>query len=408
MEPLRYRAVLAAALAPLALMFGCQTNTGTAPDQPDAGIRQLLPETVAAHPTGRTVSAPARQALATIRLASTTSARHAEAKAKARTELENVATNAKPLPDLRVRFHRPTAIEYPPDNPFSEAKASLGKMLFFDTALSRSRTYSCATCHQPSRSWADGLPLAIGETGQPLTLRTPTLLDIWTVPVLGWDGKFPDLESVAFTPILSPGNMNMPSDTEVVNRIAALPRYVPAFEAAFGTPEVTRRKIELALATFERTIIAGEAPFDRWVMGSENAIDAPAKRGFALFNGKANCASCHSGPSFTDGSFHDIGTANGDDVGRGRDFPQSEKLRYAFKTPTLRDVARRAPYMHDGSIKTLREVIALYDKGGIKRPSRSDEIRPLHLSSEEKSDLLAFLQTLTATPVPTEHRAEQR
>src|SRR5690606_618159 len=133
------------------------------------------------------------------------------------------ADGAKSLSELRKRYRRPTAIDYPSDNPFSKEKAALGRMLFFETALSRSRTYSCSTCHQPSRSWADGLPIAIGETGQPTALRTPTLLDIWTVPVLGWDGKFPDLESVAFAPILSPGNMNMPSDTEVVNRIAAMP-----------------------------------------------------------------------------------------------------------------------------------------------------------------------------------------
>ena len=162
---------------------------------------------------------------------------------------------------------------------------------------------------------------------------------------------------------------------------------------------MTRPRIEQALATYQRTIVAGEAPFDRWIMGDDNAIGAQAKRGFALFNGKANCAACHSGPSFTDGSFHDIGTATGDDIGRGQMFPTSVKLRYAFKTPTLRDVARRPPYMHDGSAATLREVIDLYDRGGIDRPSRSPEIKPLGLTGEEKADLIAFLQTLDGAPV---------
>ena len=399
MEPFRYRAILAAAVMPLALMFGCQTNTGTAPDQPDAGARGFTPEIVAA-PAGKTAPVP-RPAPVPVPLPRTAPVPPPRAIAVS----DKRAAGPQQIAALRARYRRPAAVDYPADNPFSEAKATLGKMLFFETALSSSRTYSCATCHGPTRSWADGLPLAIGETGQPLTLRTPTLIDIWTVPVLGWEGKFPDLESVAFAPILGVGNMNMPSDTEVVNRIAALPRYASAFAAAFGTPEVTRRKIELALATFERTIVAGEAPFDRWIMGEEDAIDAAAKRGFALFNGKANCAACHSGPSFTDGSFHDVGVATGDDIGRGRDFPQSEKLRYAFKTPTLRDVARRAPYMHDGSIASLPEVIALYDRGGIERPSRSDEIRPLHLSDQEKRDLLAFLDTLTATPAPAVSQA---
>ncbi len=129
-------------------------------------------------------------------------------------------------------------------------------------------------------------------------------------------------------------------------------------------------KVEMALATFERSIVSTEAPFDRWLNGDDSAIDAAAKRGFALFNGKANCAACHSGWAFTDASFHDIGTAHDDDIGRGRLFPSSAALKYAFKTPTLRDVAHRAPYMHDGSVPTLEAVIDLYDRGGIDRPSR--------------------------------------
>ena len=143
--------------------------------------------------------------------------------------------------------------------------------------------------------------------------------------------------------------MNLPEKV-LIERLSAIPGYVDAFDAAFGEGEITRRKIELALATFERSIVSGEAPFDRWIEGDESAINDGAKRGFDLFNGKAHCASCHSGWAFTDSSFHDIGTAQDDDIGRGQLFPTSIKLRYAFKTPTLRDVARRAPYMHDGSV----------------------------------------------------------
>jgi cytochrome c peroxidase len=297
---------------------------------------------------------------------------------------------------LRDSYRRP-ATPYPSDDPYSEAKALLGRMLFFDRNLSGARTLSCASCHNPSLSWADGRARAKGE--KTLPLRTPTLLAIAWIPVLGWDGKFHDLETVAFGPITSPDNMNLPEDV-LIRRLSATPAYKMAFSATFNDGAVTRHNIELALATFERSIVPQEAPFDRWVAGDETAIGAAAKRGFVLFNGKAHCAACHSGYAFSDGSFHDIGSARGHDLGRGRLFPTSIALQYAFKTPTLRDVARRAPYMHDGSVATLRDVIALYDRGGIVRPSRSPEIAPLGLSAGEKSDLVAFLNTLTSLPAP--------
>jgi cytochrome c peroxidase len=205
---------------------------------------------------------------------------------------------------------------------------------------------------------------------------------------------------VAFAPITSPANMNGNEDA-IVAAVAAIPGYRTAFAAAFPEDSAPNRKtIEAALATFERTLVSSEAPFDRWIEGDEAAIGAAAKRGFDLFNGKARCAECHSGWNFTDGSFHDIGTATGDDIGRARLFRNTVKLRYAFKVPTLRDVARRAPYMHDGSEPTLEAVIDLYDRGGIDRPSRSELIQPLGLSAEEKADLIAFLDTLTGKPEP--------
>ena len=294
-------------------------------------------------------------------------------------------------------YQRPTSIPYPDDNPYTEAKAELGRMLFFDPRLSGSQSRSCANCHDSLLSWGDGLPRAIGEQQSPMGLRSPTLLNIAWVPILGWDGKFPDLESVAFVPITAPANMNLPEAT-LIARLSAIPGYLRAFDRAFGKGEITRHKIELALATYERSIVSGEAPFDRWIMGDDAAIGAAAKRGFEIFNNKGHCAECHSGWAFTDSSFHDIGTAKGDDIGRGRYFSNSLKLRYAFKTPTLRDVDRRAPYMHDGSVPTLEDVIALYDQGGIARPSRSELMRPLGLTEGEKSDLIAFLHTLTSPP----------
>ncbi|WP_407167228.1 cytochrome-c peroxidase [Bradyrhizobium sp. ORS 111] len=304
------------------------------------------------------------------------------------------------LAKVRASYRRPDAVPFPSSNPYSKAKSDLGEMLFFDPLFSRSKTHSCASCHNPSLSWADGLPRAIGEDPKGLPLRAPTLIDVAFIEPLGWDGKFGTLESVAFGPIESPANMNM-TEPELIARLSAIPGYVDAFSRAFGDGAITRSRIEASLATFERSIVAGEAPFDRWINGDDAAISAAAQHGFRIFNGKARCSSCHSGPSFSDGSFQDIGTAKGKDIGRGSFFPTSVKLRYAFKTPTLRDVARRGPYMHDGSVATLEDVIELYNKGGIDRPSRSPDIKPLSLTASEKKDLIAFLQTLTASSPPS-------
>jgi cytochrome c peroxidase len=306
----------------------------------------------------------------------------------------SVADNAPNIAALRAKYLRTEPIPYPDDDPYSAAKAKLGRTLFFDPIFSASGTISCATCHKPDMGWEDGLPRAVGDANHPLKLKTPTLLDDAWLDRLGWDGKFNSLEQVTFAPIVASGNMNM-SEAGVEARLTLIPQYVRDFSAAFGDGAITRKRIEMAMATYERSIVSTQAPFDRWVEGDDDAIDASAKRGFVIFNGKGRCAECHSGWAFTDGSFHDIGVAKDDDIGRGRLFPTSIKLRHAFKTPTLRDVALRAPYMHDGSVPTLEAVIDLYDKGGVNRPSRSEIIKPLHLSSQEKADLLAFLQTLT-------------
>ena len=309
-----------------------------------------------------------------------------------------VSLSGEPSADrvaLQAKYRRPAEIPFPASNPYSEAKANLGRMLFFDPLLSGSQLRSCASCHNPALSWGDGQAKSVGE--KPMASRAPTLLNVAWTSKPGWIGHFRDLEAVAYGPIVAPGIMNLP-EQELNRRLSAIPGYVAAFDVAFGEGDVTRRKVELALATFQRTIVSTEAPFDRWVNGEESAISASAKRGFDLFNTKAQCAGCHDDWSFTDASFHDIGSAKNDDIGRAKLFPNSVKLRYAFKTPTLRDVARRAPYMHDGALATLEEVIDLYDRGGIDRPSRSDKIKPLHLSKEEKADLIAFLHTLSGAP----------
>lgn len=311
-----------------------------------------------------------------------------------------VAGNEPSARDARfAAYRRPAEIPFPAANPYSDAKHRLGQMLFFDPILSGSKSHACASCHNPGLSWADGRMRAIGEKQEALPLRSPTLLNVAWTPKLGWDGHFRNLESVAVGPLTAPGNMNLP-EAAMIQRLSAVPAYTEAFDAAFGEGDITRAKVEQALATFERTIVSTRAAFDRWVDGDENALGDAAKRGFALFNGKANCAACHNGWAFTDGSFHDIGSAQNDDIGRGKLFPNSVALRYAFKTPTLRDAVRRGPYMHDGSVATLREVIELYDRGGIERPSRDEAIRPLGLSDGEKDDLVAFIDSLTGEPQP--------
>ena len=295
----------------------------------------------------------------------------------------------------REEYRRPDTVPFPSGDPFSAAKAKLGRMLFYEPLLSRSGRLSCATCHVARLGWGDGLPRPIGDEGAAMRLRSPAVINLAWAAELGWDGKFKDLEAVAFPAISGPANMDLP-EPDAIRRLAAMPVYTRAFATAFHGSPVTRRAIEMALATFERTIVSEASPFDRWVEGDKAALDLPAKRGFALFNSRAHCADCHAGWTFTDGSFHDIGSAQGSDIGRARLVPGVERLRYAFKVPTLRNVAQRARYMHDGSVPTLDAVIDLYDRGGIERPSRSSLIKPLGLTTRDKSDLVAFLRTLSS------------
>jgi cytochrome c peroxidase len=172
------------------------------------------------------------------------------------------------------------------------------------------------------------------------------------------------------------------------------------FARGYPGEPIATTTVAKAIATFERQIVSGTAPFDRWAAGDDGAISTEAERGFELFNTKGGCATCHTGWRFTDDSFHDIGVP-GVDRGRGAMLPGIEAMQHAFKTPTLRSVAGRAPYMHDGSVATLEDVVDLYDKGGLEgRPSLSPEIKPLHLTSDEKQALVVFLRTLTSVDTP--------
>ena len=292
------------------------------------------------------------------------------------------------------KYLRPTNIPFPADNAYTDARAALGKILFFDPRLSRSHATSCASCHNPGFAWSDGLPKGIGFGMKQLGRHSPTILNAAWSDLLFWDGRADSLESQALGPIASPGEMNMPLD-ELVETVNDIPGYKALFARAYPGAAIDANTIARAIATFERTVVSAQAPFDRWVAGDQKAIPEAAKRGFDIFNGKAHCAECHSGWNFTDNGFHDIGV-EGADRGRGAKLPL-DAMQFAFKTPTLRDADLRAPYMHDGSEQNLECVIAFYDRGGdAKRPSVAPEISPLRLADTEKQDLIAFLRTLTS------------
>jgi cytochrome c peroxidase len=306
----------------------------------------------------------------------------------------SVVHRGKSIGDYRAEYARPDAIPFPEDNPYSRTKWRLGEKLFFEPLLSRSGNMSCATCHDPAFAWGDGRALAKGYGGSILARRTPTVLNAAWLELMMWDGRAATLEEQALGPIVAAGEMNLPID-EAVARLEAADDYRALFAAAFPGEGITAANLGKAIATYERTVVSGMAPFDRWVAGDERAISESAKRGFYLFNTKANCAVCHSGWNFSDGGFYDIGLAD-TDVGRIAHLRMAS-MNHAFKTPTLRDVTRRAPYMHNGSLADLQAVMEHYNRGGAAhRTSLSPEVRPLSLSTAEVADLIAFMQTLTA------------
>jgi cytochrome c peroxidase len=302
------------------------------------------------------------------------------------------------IDQLRSTFKRPSTIPFPADNPYTVAKVTLGKALYFDPRLSGANVLSCASCHSPAFGWGDGLPKGVGHGMKTLGRRSPSIINAAYGQIFMWDGRAGSLEEQALGPIKTDVEMNLPID-KLMERLAGIPGYAPMFEAAFPKEGIKSEGVAKAIATFERTVVSARAPFDVWIEGGDKAISEEAKRGFALFNTKADCTRCHSGWNFTDDSFHDIGLAS-DDPGRGKFLPSIAKMQFAFKTPGLREITRRGPYMHDGSMATLEDVVDHYDKGGIERPSRSDLIKPLGLTQEEKKDLIAFMQTLTSDVDP--------
>lgn len=311
-------------------------------------------------------------------------------------------------------------IPWPADNNYSKDKAELGRLLYFDRRLSSDGTIACATCHDPAHAFSKPLPVAIGIHGQKETRNAPT--DVNRAysqilpnpaappdpggPALGatpefWDGRAPSLEEQSKGPIGNP--MEMTDDkvlrtalASCVNRLRAIPGYRQRFKQVFGTEEFTIDHVAKAIATFERTILSGNSPWDRYMAGDRSAMTGSQVRGWDLFKTK-KCDQCHIQGTFTDNRFANIGIGMDQpvpDVGRYAITGQDGD-RGAFKTPSLREVEHTAPYMHDGSLKTLEDVIKHYDQGGIPNPWLDQRIVPLKLTTQDKADLVNFMKALS-------------
>jgi len=284
----------------------------------------------------------------------------------------------------------------PADNPLTVEKVELGKLLFFDPRLSRDNTISCASCHKPELAWTDGTKLSVGIDKQLSTLNSMTLVNRIYGRAELWHGKFPTLEAQAINPLVKAVRMGMPSTDAELSKLNAIKGYRERFQKVFCT-DATIEAVAKSLAAFERTILSGNSPADRFDYGGdEQALSESAKRGLAVFQGKGRCTRCHSGFNFTDEQFHNLGIDwDKELVNLGRySVDQDPDAIGAFKTPTLREIARTAPYMHDGRFATLEEVVDFYDQGGIKNPHLDNTIVPLGLTAQERTDLVEYMRGL--------------
>lgn len=301
---------------------------------------------------------------------------------------------AQDLTAEKARYRRPASIPFPEGAPYSPQMATLGKMLFFDPRLSGTQNLSCASCHNPSFGFEVPVPGAIGATNKPLPRKAPTVLNAAWIPTLFWDGRAANLEAQALGPITADAEMDG-KFPEIIVRLRNTPEYATWFETLFPGQAITQENILTAIATYERTIVSGWAPFDRWIEGDEAAISPAAQRGFVLFTGKAQCAACHTGWNFTDNKFHDLGLPT-KDIGRAAFEPENPLAKHAFKTPGLRNLTYRAPFGHAGQFTKLEEIVSFYETGGLSRPSKSPLMKPLVITAQERSDLIDFLRSLTA------------
>lgn len=306
---------------------------------------------------------------------------------------ESAADATPPAPGL-------PPVTAPEDNVPTPARVALGRRLFFDPGLSSDGTVSCASCHRPERDFADDRPFSRGVGRQVGERNAPSLLNVGYHANLMWDGRSVSLEDQVRYPVTHPLEMNMTPE-KVEDYLAADAAYPGLFREAFGEDWIAWEQVCQALASFERTLVSANAPFDRFMAGDTHALADGARRGWQLFRGRAGCIACHTyapdRPFFTDAQFHNTGigaVAPKPDLGRYQ-ITKARADKWAFRTPGLRNVARTAPYMHDGSLPDLPSVVAHYAAGGAPNPLLDPMVRPLALSDADRADLVAFLESLT-------------
>lgn len=292
----------------------------------------------------------------------------------------------------------PATPKHPKGNKPNAARVKLGKTLFFDPRLSGDGSMSCATCHNPQFGWSDGLPTAVGNKSQILERATPTVVNTGYNFLQMWDGRKRTLEAQAMGPMEAAQEMNM-DVPRLFRQLNSSKGYRAMFEAAYPGEAIDSKTLSKAMASYERTVVSNNSPFDRWVKGDAKAMTAQQVSGFKLFTGKAKCEDCHSAPNFVDNGFHNVGLPSyGEaepDMGRYGIKPLG-LMKGAFKTPTLRDVSMTAPYFHDGFAATLEDVVAHYSKGGVVKTNLSPNMHQLDLSKKEQQDVVAFVRALTS------------
>jgi len=300
-----------------------------------------------------------------------------------------------------------SAVVWPTDNLPTPGKIGLGKQLYFDPRLSSDNTISCASCHDPEKGWSNGAAFAKGVGGALGGRSAPSIINAAYYRQQFWDGRAKTLEDQALGPIQAGVEMAMDLDRLVV-KLNGIPGYKQQFNQVFGG-DVSSRNIARAIAAYERTILSGNSPYDAFKAGDSQALSKVAERGRKVFFGKGHCSACHAGSQFSDGSYHNIGIgmrSSKPDPGRVS-VSKLEGDTGAFKTPTLREIARTAPYMHDGSLKTLQAVVDHYAKGGIENAYLDEEIFPLRMTDQDKSDLVTFLKEGLSSPDYPQHTAPE-
>ena len=293
-------------------------------------------------------------------------------------------------------------IVWPDDNPYTAAKAELGWLLFFDSRLSSDGSVSCASCHSPKHAFTDASHVSTGIGSQKGGRSAPSVVNRVYGAAQFWDGRASSLEDQAKGPIANPIEMTSDKDAtkahaSCVDRLRQVKEYRQRFKDVFGTEEFTIDHVAKAIATFERTILSGNSPYDKFKAGDKKALNESQQRGMDIFfSNNARCDSCHDGAAFTTNQFANIGIGmDKPDPDLGRyNVTKNEADKGAFKTPGLREIARTGPYMHDGSFKTLEDVVEHYNKGGIKNQWLHQDVRPLNLSAQDKMDLVSFLHAL--------------